>query len=228
MADLAVRPHDPPLAAETLAGVDRGLHLVAHPLAIVGMDALEIAIERAGEFLARLHAENLVELVGPDDLVGLEIAHPASEVGEALRLDQVPRLLVEHGLGALAAVDLLLQARGWRAVSAAVRAATRRLRSSCTARSSSSVRRRTAASALSARLGTVTPIMNISSIRKDSLSVSRPNGPLPANVPQTAKPASMSATVAVSRGPRRSADHNSGSTARNPSGAPLRRTRTSD
>ena len=76
-----------------------------------------------------------------------------------------------------------------------------------------------AASALSARLGTVTPIMNVSSSRKDSLRVSRSNGPLPASVPQTAKPASTIAEVAVSRGPRRSADHSSGSTARNASGA---------
>ncbi len=38
MADLAVRTDDPPLAAEILAGLDRGLHLLAHPLAVVGMD----------------------------------------------------------------------------------------------------------------------------------------------------------------------------------------------
>ena len=73
------------------------------------MDALEITTKRAGLFFARLHAEDLVELVGPDDLVGLEVAHPAAEIGEALRLDQVPGLLVEPGLGALAAIDLVLQ-----------------------------------------------------------------------------------------------------------------------
>ena len=60
-----------------------------------------------------LHAENLVELVGPDDLVGLEVAHPASEIGEALRLDQMSGLLIELGLGALAAIDLLLQGDDW-------------------------------------------------------------------------------------------------------------------
>ena len=61
--------------------------------------------------------------------------------------------------------------------------------------------------------------MKVSSSRNDSSRVSRSNGPLPASVPQTAKPASTSVDVAVSRGPRRSADHNSGSTARKPSGA---------
>ncbi len=171
MADLAVRANDPPVAAEPLAGPDRELHLLAHPLAVVRMDALEIAVERAGQFLARLHAENLVELVRPDDLAGFEVAHPAAEIGQALRLDQVSALLIEHVLGVLAAIDLVLRAPRLASVSSAVRAATRRLRSSWTARSSSSLRRRTAASALSARLGTVTPIMKVSSSRNDSLSV---------------------------------------------------------
>ena len=109
VADLAVRPHDPALAAEALARLDRGLHLHTHLLAVVRMDALEIAIERAGQLLARLHAENLVELLRPDDLAGFEVAHPAAEIGEALRLHQMPGLLVEHALDPLAAIDLVVQ-----------------------------------------------------------------------------------------------------------------------
>ena len=53
--------------------------------------------------------------------------------------------------------------------------------------------------------------------RNDSSKVAAAKGPLPAKTPQAAKPERMSAVVAVSRGPHRSAAHNSGRTARNPS-----------
>ena len=69
----------------------------------------------------------------------------------------------------------------------------------------SSLRRRIATSALSARLGTETLIMKVSSSRNDSFSRYAPNGPACSIVAQTAKPDRISATVAVSRGPRRSA-----------------------
>ena len=49
------------------------------------------------------------------------------------------------------------------------------------------------------------------------MKVAAKKGPLPANTPQAANPERMSAVVAVSRGPHRSAAHNSGTTARNPS-----------
>jgi hypothetical protein len=73
--------------------------------------------------------------------------------------------------------------------------------------------------ALSARLGTEMLIRNISSSRNESLRSGRANGPPRASVPQIAKPASRSATVAVSRWPRRSAAHSSGTIARKPSGS---------
>ena len=54
--------------------------------------------------------------------------------------------------------------------------------------------------------------------QKDSLSPSCPNGPAWRSVAQIAKPVRISATVAVSRGPRQSAAHTSGRIARKPSG----------
>src|SRR5205823_262782 len=53
--------------------------------------------------------------------------------------------------------------------------------------------------------------------RNDSLKEAARKGPMPANTPQAANPERMSAVVAVSRGPHRSAADNSGTTARNPS-----------
>ena len=61
--------------------------------------------------------------------------------------------------------------------SAAVRSLTRWSRSAWVRRRLSSVRRRIATSALSARLGTETLIMKVSSSRKDSLRPISPNGP---------------------------------------------------
>src|SRR5262245_6217898 len=52
--------------------------------------------------------------------------------------------------------------------------------------------------------------------RTKSLGVAPAKGPPPARVPQTAKDDRMRATVAVSRGPHRSAAHTSGRTARKP------------
>ena len=46
------------------------------------------------------------------------------------------------------------------------------------------------------------------------MNVAAAKGPLPARMPQAAKPARMSAVVAVSRGPHRRAAHTSGRTAR--------------
>ena len=76
-----------------------------------------------------------------------------------------------------------------------------------------SVARRVATSALNARLGTVMPMRNASTRRNDSLASGRVNGPLFHTAPQTAKPASRKATVAVSRCPERRAAHSSGRTA---------------
>ena len=56
--------------------------------------------------------------------------------------------------------------------------------------------------------------MNVISSTKVSAAFMRTKGPPPANVPQTAKPQSMRAAVAVSRWPHRSAAHNSGRMAR--------------
>ena len=63
----------------------------------------------------------------------------------------------------------------------------------------SSCRRRTATSALNAKLGTETLIMNVSRRRKDSLRLLRTNGPAFDIVPHTAKHERRSAMVAVSR-----------------------------
>src|SRR6476619_2020918 len=84
-------------------------------------------------------------------------------------------------------------------------------------RSLPSRRRLAVTSALTARPATETPIVNMTNSRNDSLKVAAKKGPLPANTPQAANPERMSAVAAVSRGPDRSAAHNSGTTARNPS-----------
>src|SRR4051794_5652509 len=84
-------------------------------------------------------------------------------------------------------------------------------------RSLPSRRRLEVTSALTARPAIETPIVNMTNSRNDSLKVAAKKGPLPANTPQAANPENMSAVVAVSRGPHRSAAHNSGTTARNPS-----------
>ena len=60
--------------------------------------------------------------------------------------------------------------------------------------------------------------MKVSSSRKDSFRPSWPNGPALRIVAQMAKAVRITATVAVSRGPRRSAAHSSGRMARKPSG----------
>src|SRR6476659_1840077 len=77
-------------------------------------------------------------------------------------------------------------------------------------RSLPSRRRLAATSALTARPAIETPIVNVTNSRNDSMKVA-------ANKPQAANPERMSAVVAVSRGPHRSAAHNNGTTARNPS-----------
>ena len=60
--------------------------------------------------------------------------------------------------------------------------------------------------------------MKVSSSRKDSLRPVGANGPACVSVAQTVKPVRMTPTVAVSRGPRRSAAQTSGRMARKPSG----------
>jgi hypothetical protein len=62
-------------------------------------------------------------------------------------------------------------------------------------------------------------IMNMSRSRRDWLRLARAKGPLFSIVPQIAKTERRSATVAVSRGPPRSAAQISGPTARNPNGS---------
>src|SRR5438270_11922752 len=47
MADLAVRAHNPPLAAEALSGVKRARELLACALAVVRMNELEKRVERS-------------------------------------------------------------------------------------------------------------------------------------------------------------------------------------
>ena len=103
-------------------------------------------------------------------------------------------------------------------MSAAVRSRTRSSSAARLVRSASSESRRKAASALSARLGSVVLIMKVSSSRKTSLRSIAWNGPAALNAPQIANPVSTSATVAVSRGPRRSAAHSSGTMVRKASG----------
>ena len=61
--------------------------------------------------------------------------------------------------------------------------------------------------------------MKVSSSRKDSFRPDGPNGPECCTVAQTAKPVRITLTMAVSRGPRRSAANTSGRMARKPSGA---------
>ena len=64
------------------------------------------------------------------------------------------------------------------------------------------------------RLGTAQPITNVISSRKASLRFSPANGPPPDSVPHTAKHDRISAAVAVSRGPQRSAPPSRGTMAR--------------
>src|SRR5262249_54339383 len=58
------------------------------------------------------------------------------------------------------------------------------------------------------------PIMKMVTNSEASSRLAAANGPPPANVPQTAKPARMSTAVAVSRGAAYSTPHSSGTTAR--------------
>jgi hypothetical protein len=82
-AHLAAGPDDALLkdeAAALPAGLlDRG----ADCGTIVGVDALEVALEADVE-LARLEPEDAVQLVGPGDGIRVELPLPASEVGELL------------------------------------------------------------------------------------------------------------------------------------------------
>src|SRR5262245_27050731 len=93
---------------------------------------------------------------------------------------------------------------------------TRRSNSVCVRCRFSSTAFRIATSALSARLGTLTLIRNTSTKRSRSLRLAAANASPAENVPQIAKQARMSDAIAVSRGPRRNAAHNSGRTARKP------------
>src|SRR5260370_19234549 len=83
----------------------------------------------------------------------------------------------------------------------------------CSCRSVASTRCRSATSALKTRLRTDALIMNMISIRKDSLGVVAFGAPA-ARASQTAKPERMRVQVAVSREPHRRAAHNSSATAR--------------
>ena len=105
--------------------------------------------------------------------------------------------------------------------SSCVRSATFRSSSLCARRRLSSPFLRTSTSALSNKLGTVILIKNINTSRNETLRSAVVKGPPPASVPQIVMPASTSATVAVSRGPRRNAAHNIGRIARKPSGSRL-------
>src|SRR6476620_4083287 len=67
---------------------------------------------------------------------------------------------------------------------------------------------RTSTSALSNKLGTVILIKNINTSRNETLRSAVVKGPPHVSVPQIVMPASTKETVAVSRGPRRSAAHN--------------------
>src|SRR5229473_1978836 len=82
-----------------------------------------------------------------------------------------------------------------------------------------SVRLRSAMSAAKVTVGIAMPIMTRRSRVDDSSRMLCANGPPPKIAPQTTKPESMSATVAVSRGPRRNAAHSSGRMAKTPNGA---------
>src|SRR5262249_12722323 len=107
--DLAIRPHDAPLGAKTLARCDRARDLVANPLAVVRMDTLQVALKGASKLLAWLDSKYLVQLLRPGDLVLLEIADPAAEIGEALRVLQERTLLSKLAFDAPAVLHLALQ-----------------------------------------------------------------------------------------------------------------------
>ncbi len=70
-------------------------------------------------------------------------------------------------------------------------------------------------------LGMAMPIVNISRTVEDSSCMLGVNGPPPNIAPQRTKPKSMSAVVAVSRGPRRNAAHSNGRMTRTPNCARL-------
>src|SRR5262249_28166051 len=91
---LARRPHDPVLehvALPALAQNRRQRRLDA--LAIGGMDALL-------PFLCggRTRADDAIRLFGSGEVVGDEVAHPASGAGDALRLREVGGALPHAGL----------------------------------------------------------------------------------------------------------------------------------
>src|SRR5205807_5034976 len=108
VSHLPVRPHDPPLGAKSLPGLERAGEFLRDAPAIVRVNAIEEALERA-DVLPGLHSIDVEQLVRPRRGIALEVADPASDIGEPLRFREVHALLLELGLGPLAPIDLLLE-----------------------------------------------------------------------------------------------------------------------
>ena len=118
------------------------------------MHETEEFLDRAAEALRR-QAVDVVQLLRPGHPVLPDVPRPASQIGEPLRLLQVDIGVGERGRAlAHALIELV-----------------------CARRRFSSLRRRTATSAASTRLGTDRLIMKVSSSRKDSLMPRWANGP---------------------------------------------------
>ena len=107
-ADFTIRTDDALVEPERAAGLQYAGNCAADPLAVVGMDAFEVVLEGAAK-LARPHAVDVVDLLGPTDLAAADVPRPAAEVGEALRLQQVDALLFQLGLDVAPFLDLGLQ-----------------------------------------------------------------------------------------------------------------------
>src|SRR5207342_198497 len=92
LAHPAVGAHDALVHAEGAVVHERERHRRGGARAVLGMDALEVALERGPE-LARMHAVDGIHLVGPGDAPAHRVPFPAAEAGELLRLREERALL---------------------------------------------------------------------------------------------------------------------------------------
>ena len=83
VADVAAGANHAVLDGEALGKEKRFANPIADPVAVVGMDPIQKALE-ADLRLSRRHAQNPKYLVGPVHLVGLGVPLPASDPGNPL------------------------------------------------------------------------------------------------------------------------------------------------
>ena len=104
-ADGAVAPDDPGVPLELVGAGVRRVHLPPDVGPVVGVDVVEEPLVGGGELLAG-DLVDPVELVGPHDLVVLDVPLPAADGGDRLRLGQ-PLLAVAQRVEQLPALGVV-------------------------------------------------------------------------------------------------------------------------